>query len=123
MSLRLEAVPASVRLARQWVAHRAKESGGSPSAVHTLELVTSELVTNAVKYGPPDGTIEVEAARRGNVFDLTVSDQSHDPPLRLDVPPGNAGGHGVRLVQALAAEWDVELHAGDGKSVSFRLPV
>lgn len=89
--------------------------------MQVLVLITSELVTNAVKYGPAEGTIVVRAGRDDGAFHVSVSDDSHVAPSRLDRGPAEVGGHGVRLVQQLASHFDVHLHDGDGKTVSTSL--
>jgi anti-sigma regulatory factor (Ser/Thr protein kinase) len=74
-------------------------------------LLVSELVTNAVKYGPVDCEIRLiidQDARRAR---FTV----HDPgigPLPEMCPatalPRAGGGHGLRLVDAVSDRWGVE---------------
>ena len=119
MELHLESISRSIRSARAWVRHRA---GAAPAeTVRTAELLTSELVTNAVKYGPPDGSITVRATNESGVLDVSVSDESHRRPELRTPDPSEVGGRGLLMVDALASDWGVRLHPGDGKSVWFRL--
>ena len=121
MRLRLAARPSSIREARRRVVEHARDHGASAGTTRVAELLTSEVVTNAVKYGPQDGTITVEASCRGDRYDVVVSDESHERPVVRHPPATQSGGRGMGLVQALAAEWGVDLHDGDGKSVWIAL--
>ena len=121
MELRLEAVSQSIRRARSWVRNRIQAAGASAETVRTAELLTSELVTNAVKYGPADGRITVTTQEGHGVLGVTVSDDSHCPPVIRDPHPTDVGGRGIRMVDTLANDWGVHMHQGDGKSVWFRL--
>ena len=119
MELRLEAVSPSIRSARAWVKDHA---GAAPAdTVRTAELLTSELVTNAVKYGPPDGSITVRTHAASGVLAVSVSDESHRRPVVRNPAPSEVGGRGLQMVESLASDWGVRLHQGDGKSVWFRL--
>lgn len=85
-----------------------------------LELVVSELVTNAVRAGSPTIGVTVELVR-GRVV-VRVSDRAggwpHERQSRLD----DVGGRGLPLVSALSAAWGVQL-ADDGKVVWAELDV
>ena len=63
-----------------------------------LGLITSELVTNAAKYGA--GRIEVEVRRHADGLEIVVSDEGSGFPEGFD--PGAGAGLGMRLVKALA---------------------
>ncbi len=85
-------------------------------------LLTSELVTNAVRYG---GTRAVlEAQMPGGALRVTVTDENPDLPEVGDAPALTAeGGRGVLLVSTLAARWGVERLPTGGKAVWFELDV
>ena len=122
MELRLLAEAGAISAARHWIVDQAQAGGASDQAVQNLALVTSELVTNAVKYGPPGGSVIVEVDHDGRAIALTVSDESHDSPVLQPAAADRVGGHGVRIVQELTDDWTVDLHTGDGKSVSVTVP-
>jgi anti-sigma regulatory factor (Ser/Thr protein kinase) len=81
----------------------------SPERVDDATLLVSELVTNAVKYGPEDEAIRLfighgEGRTRFTVHDLGLGPL---PEMRHADDPA-PGGHGLRLVDALADRWGVE---------------
>jgi anti-sigma regulatory factor (Ser/Thr protein kinase) len=85
----------------------------------TAELLTSELVSNAVLHA--QGSFELSVCgEEGEAIRIEVVDES---PLRpvLAPPDGDViAGRGLWLVDALAEEWGVE-PSGHGKAVWFRL--
>lgn len=121
--LRFRADPRHVRRCRHWAVTRATEHGASPEAARLVELLTSEVVTNAVKYGPADGEVTLEVHRDGDEVLVAVSDESDVAPEVLHPEPTRFGGRGMSLVAALARDWGVRHHPADGKSVWFRLPL
>ena len=81
----------------------------SPERADDATLLVSELVTNAVKYGPEEETIRLfighgEGRTRFTVHDLGLGPL---PEMRAENDPA-PGGHGLRLVDALADRWGVE---------------
>jgi serine/threonine-protein kinase RsbW len=118
--LRLEPDRASVAPARHWVLRRAAEAGvaGEPGAV--VELLTSELVANAVVHGPRHGTILVATSAQDGRFEVAVSDDSPRVPVVRDSGPLDEGGRGMMLVELMAAEWGVRVDGGH-KSVWFQV--
>ena len=93
------------RLARDHV--RALGLGRTEDAT----LLVSELVTNAVKYGPVDGEIRLIVERDATRTRVTVHDLGSGPlpEMRPGTSPArDGGGHGLRLVDSLADRWGVE---------------
>ena len=81
----------------------------SPERVHDATLLVSELVTNAVKYGPEDQTIDLIVDRTSRRTRFTVHDSGLGPlPEMRDADDPAPGGHGLRLVDAIADRWGVE---------------
>ena len=78
-----------------------------PSRADDATLLVSELVTNAVKFGP-DEPIRVIVDEEGERTRFTVHDAGLGPlPAIRDEDPAH-GGHGLRLVDAVADRWGVE---------------
>jgi anti-sigma regulatory factor (Ser/Thr protein kinase) len=121
MELRLAAQRSAVRVARRWVVRCADAAAVPAAVVPVLELLTSELVANAVVHGPSDGVVTVRAEPRGGEFLVRVGDEAQGLPAVLDNGPDVPGGQGVRLVDTLATEWGVEMHRDGNKTVWFRL--
>jgi anti-sigma regulatory factor (Ser/Thr protein kinase) len=81
----------------------------APDRIADAELLVSELVTNAVKYGPEEGAIRliVESDDRRTRFTVHDAGLGPLPEMRAEDDPA-PGGHGLRLVDALADRWGVE---------------
>jgi anti-sigma regulatory factor (Ser/Thr protein kinase) len=79
----------------------------------TAELVTTELVTNAICHAMTDAHVQLTWA--SPLLRIAVGDGSRVPPVMVERPDEN-GGHGLHLVSALAQSFGVEQHA-DGKVV------
>lgn len=91
----------------------------------TAELLTSELVTNAVKASgsllAKAGPAFVPVVRLGLTSDQTslvigVWDASDSVPVRMDTGPDEEGGRGLLLIEALGSDWGAYGTAG-GKVV------
>jgi anti-sigma regulatory factor (Ser/Thr protein kinase) len=108
----------AVREARSIVRHYGGEL--STEIVEDAELLASEVVTNAVRHGGP--VIEFAVAVDAASLTVRVSDgSSRLPNLRDDSALDEPSGRGLKMVDQVATEWGVELVAGDGKTVWFRL--
>jgi transcriptional regulator with XRE-family HTH domain/anti-sigma regulatory factor (Ser/Thr protein kinase) len=71
----------------------------------TARLLTSELVTNSVRFGPATpATIEVTIVVARDRIRVEVSDTAPLPPSLRE--PGRDGGYGLTFVDALATRWD-----------------
>jgi len=82
-----------------------------PERTEDATLLISELVTNAVKYGPEDGEIRLIIATDEITTRFTVHDPGAGPLPEMqvaDTPAHVGGGHGLRLVDSLADRWGVE---------------
>lgn len=123
MQIELEAGVGSIRRSRRWVVQRAQEHGLSDDSTRVLELLTSELVTNAVKYGPPGGVIILSTERSAEGLRVAVADDETRAPTIRAAGPSDVGGRGIQLVDMLAAEWGVERVADEGKIVWFSVAV
>jgi anti-sigma regulatory factor (Ser/Thr protein kinase) len=84
------------------------------------ELLTSELVTNALLHARSDVTVSVAVA--DGTAEIGVTDRSAEPPRPRRAADGAEGGRGLRLVDRVAADWGVA-YLGSGKQVWCRLDV
>ena len=85
-----------------------------------VELVVSELVTNAVRAGSP--TVNVSSSLERTRIVVRVSDQAVGWPEERDAAVDDPGGRGLPLVSALSASWGVRL-VETGKIVWAELAV
>lgn len=123
-----------MQTAQQWVLPkqptspaRARRRLASASArlprdlVDTALLLTSELVTNAVKYGGDHIVLTVRD--EPELFRVEVYDDGPRTPHLVAGVKQAEGGRGLRLVEELAHEWGTARgRAGHpGKSVWFTL--
>ncbi|MFG2790246.1 ATP-binding protein [Streptomyces sp. NPDC048419] len=74
----------------------------STDGVGAVQLVVSELVTNAVKYSPGPCLLDLEPV--GDALDITVWDSSLTLPTVAPPEPGRVGKHGLEIVAALSEE-------------------
>jgi anti-sigma regulatory factor (Ser/Thr protein kinase) len=85
--------------------------------VKVVELLTSELVTNAVRHAATEIVLRVEAEASTVRVEVTDRD-AHLPSMRDDV---GIGGYGLRIVDRLATRWGVDQVPDTGKTVWFEL--
>jgi anti-sigma regulatory factor (Ser/Thr protein kinase) len=103
--MRVPALLSSVRLSRQWSVGRARAFGASDATAHVVELLTSEVVTNAVKYGHVSDEIDVDLEHTEHTLTVSVSDDNPVPPEVLETAPTRVGGQGMHVVAQLAQSW------------------
>ncbi|MEV0268011.1 MAG: ATP-binding protein [Hamadaea sp.] len=80
------------------------------------ELLVSELVSNAVRHG--GGCIELSVQSHEQGVTIKAADGSSVVPRRRD--PGDDGGFGLQIIEAISEGWGVEEFQG-GKRVWVRL--
>jgi anti-sigma regulatory factor (Ser/Thr protein kinase) len=103
--------------ARGFVRERLR--GYSDEIVQMAELLTTELVTNALVHGAYDPIVSIEAD--GDRVRVEVYDS--DPNVDLTPQwgdPRRTSGRGLAIVEALATSWGVE-EKWNGKIVWFDL--
>ncbi|WP_329123512.1 ATP-binding SpoIIE family protein phosphatase [Streptomyces sp. NBC_01353] len=108
----VEAEPAAVSKARSNVT-RQLSSWGLEELAFTAELVVSELVTNAIRYGRPPIRLRLIHDR---ALMCEVSDTSSTTPHLRRAAVSDEGGRGLFLVAQLAERWGTR-HARQGKTV------
>lgn len=115
---RFPARPASVGRARRALSDWLPKD--VPDALHAdLTLLTSELVTNAVRYGGGvEDRVELVVWAADGHYWLAVSDPGDGRPVMRQPPDvQRESGRGLLLVDALAAAWGVRARPYRGKSV------
>ena len=110
----LRAVPEARRALRELLTH-----WGKPGRSETAELLTSELVTNALIHTDHDAVLTATVSPHG--LHVEVRDfVGRRPRLRVPDADEDTHGRGLILVQSLADAWGVRAH-GVGKVVWFEL--
>jgi anti-sigma regulatory factor (Ser/Thr protein kinase) len=91
----------------------------APADVDVAILLTSELVTNAIKHTAGDGvTLGIQCA--SDQLRVEVHDTSSSLPVLRDAPADADTGRGLVLVASLASEWGF-YPTPIGKTVYFTL--
>jgi histidine kinase-like protein len=116
--IRLTAGPAAPAQARAHVkaAIRAWEI---PVDLDTTVLLTSELVTNAIRQ-PAGGTVTLAITCCCCEFRVDVHDASRSLPVLVDAPADAEAGRGLMLVTMLSTDWGA-YRTPAGKAVYFTL--
>lgn len=127
----LAASRTSVSCARRFSATTLRE-WGMPELRDDVELVVSELVTNALSHGlaarydaAPDhsnhadstDSIRLTLARRGANVICMVEDASGEAPIEKDPDRDAEAGRGLQLVASFSRRWGWSRRAGGGKVV------
>ena len=118
--LSLSAGPETVPAARHFAMSYLAQWPLRPDVRDDAELMVSELVTNALRHGPPP--IYLDVSLRGNRIRISVADSSRVAPQAMAATTWSEGGRGLALLQAVAADWGSEM-ASSGKRVWCELPV
>ncbi|MET7321810.1 SpoIIE family protein phosphatase [Streptomyces sp. NPDC005549] len=92
---------------------RQLEAWGLDDTGFTTELILSELITNAVRYGAPPITVRL---LRHQVLICEVYDASSTAPRVIQAADFDEGGRGLFLVAQLADRWGVR-YSGHGKVI------
>ena len=123
-SATIPGLPEEVVGARAFVARTLSAADKTPSLdSDAATLLTSELVTNAIQHtasGAPGGTVTIVVVNvPDGILVEVIDDGSADTPVvKRDVL--TASGHGLLLVQQLAAQWGY-LRDPAGTTVWFHL--
>ncbi|MFF7333898.1 ATP-binding protein [Streptomyces sp. NPDC090306] len=86
------------------------------------QLIVSELVTNAIRHAPGPCGLRLELSPDGARLRIAVRDGSRQVPLVRPVDGSRVGGHGLRLVTALAGDVRV-IRFETGKEVVADVPL
>ncbi|MFB7084600.1 ATP-binding protein [Streptomyces sp. NPDC056296] len=111
VSAEYEGMPGDIargrELARRFLA-RVRAAQGSPvsdRATDLVQLVVSELLTNACKYAPGPSLVDLELAE--DRVEVTVWDSDPVLPVAEAADPGRIGRHGLEIVMAVCQSFEV----------------
>ncbi|MEU6323546.1 SpoIIE family protein phosphatase [Streptomyces sp. NPDC047009] len=108
----IPADPSAVSKAREW-ATRQLTRWGLDELHFATELIVSELVTNAIRYGRPPSQLRLI---RHNVLVCEVTDSSSSQPRLQRARTTDEGGRGLFIIAQLAARWGCR-HGQNGKTI------
>jgi anti-sigma regulatory factor (Ser/Thr protein kinase) len=92
-----------------------------PIDPHVAVLLTSELVTNAIRHEADDNeTVLLIITWAGDQMRVEVHDTSRSEPVPVDAPPDAEAGRGLMLVASLSTDWGF-YRTPRGKAVYFTL--
>jgi DNA-binding NarL/FixJ family response regulator len=115
-SSRFEAGPTAPGQARHFVRDLLGDTDAS--VLSTVELLVTELVTNAIVHASSTPTVDVFVAEDNVRIAVRDADPSMPRPRRPD--PTRAGGRGMVLLEELATTWGADPD-DDGKVVWFEI--
>jgi anti-sigma regulatory factor (Ser/Thr protein kinase) len=111
----------SVGMGRHWVVRTSAQHGVVGMANQVVELLSSELLANAVLHGGSGGAIGVQVRVTEVSVRVSVSDSGSLAPVVLRREPSAPSGRGMAIVEAMSSRWGVDDHAEGGKTVWFEL--
>jgi len=117
-SIALTAGPAAAAQARRQV-RAAIDAWLVPVDPDVAVLLTSELVTNAIRHQPGE-TVLLSITCSCGQLRVDVHDTSRFLPVPADAPPDAEAGRGLMLVASLSADWGCH-RTPAGKAVYFTL--
>ena len=96
-----------------------------PPDVEAVQLVVSELVTNALLHAPESRTITLQLLASDASVQVRVSDEGTSAPERRSLSDPGSGiesGRGVWIVEAFTDDWGSEQDGQGGKTVWCDVP-
>ena len=104
----------------RWLVTDLLRGSADPDAVDTAALLTTELVSNAIRHTGDELSLTVRLG--AGRLRVCVSDTSHRRPQLVQASARDTSGRGLHLVEALADRWGVDPDGrGLGKTVWFEL--
>lgn len=110
---RAESVPAARRFVRDVLGERSRE------LLDAVELMASELATNCVHHAQTCFDLIIEDGQ--SRIRVEVRDTGQGRPEPRSPAPTDRTGRGLRIVEAMADAWGVDL-SSSGKTVWFTVP-
>ncbi|WP_406432443.1 SpoIIE family protein phosphatase [Streptomyces sp. NBC_00631] len=114
----IPADPAAVSDARAWATGQLT-AWGLEDLLFPTELIVSELVTNAIRYGRPPAELRLI---RHDVLVCEVTDSSSTQPRMRRARTTDEGGRGLFLVAQLAERWGCR-HGHNRKTIWSEQPI
>jgi anti-sigma regulatory factor (Ser/Thr protein kinase) len=113
LDLRLPAVPASIRKARE-AAASAVSGLRDGRLADDVRLCVSEAVTNVVRhaYGRQRGDVEVVVERNDGEVSVLVRDDGKG--MTKSEREGRAGGYGLKIIEKVAAHHEIRTSPRSG---------
>jgi anti-sigma regulatory factor (Ser/Thr protein kinase) len=102
---------AAPALAREFVASKL-QTWGIDRAYPDVELLTSELVTNAIRHAEGNVEISIDHSNTSCVR-IEVRDLSERLPVLRPLETARAGGWGLHIVGRIATRWGLEQRTGE----------
>jgi serine/threonine-protein kinase RsbW len=99
---------------RRFVAKTLREWNVDEDTIEPVMLVANELVANAIVHAHSSPVLSLEDA--GLDLLLRVADDGPNLPVARRATPGDEGGRGLMLVEALSDRWGVD-PSESGKSI------
>jgi two-component sensor histidine kinase len=125
--MELPAVPESVRMARRQGREVLHSWHLSADGIETLELLLSEIVTNAIRYGGTQRPFSANSNGRDRVrvvmryvpdeLVIEVSDSNQIPPVLGLADKTTPGWRGLNIVNDLSRKWGYYNVPPSGKTV------
>ena len=110
-SCRLGPTLAAPAAAREFVASRLR-GWGVDERYPDVELLTSELVTNAVRHAHGEVEVTIDLIDP-DCIRLEVRDRSERLPVLRPLESAHDGGWGLHIVGRIARRWGLEQHTGE----------
>jgi serine/threonine-protein kinase RsbW len=110
-------LPEAVGEARRRVRHTLNEWSVPEDAVSTAVLITSELVTNAIRCCDTQHLVRLNVTDDGEEVLLEVSDPSRERPRPVTAQPDDENGRGLLIVRGSASAFGVRDRDPIGKTV------
>ena len=103
----LDAQPGAVSEARSWAA-AVTRGLLDPDQAHSLRLIVSELVTNALRHGDDGERIDLAVTPKPEFLCVQVTDDGPGlAPRPRALETDDEGGFGLYFVEQLARRWGV----------------
>jgi hypothetical protein len=98
-----------------------EDNAVADDVVETVELLTSEVITNALVHACSAPELAVRV--RHEVVRVEVGDVSPVVPIRRSIETDALSGRGIAIVESLASQWGVTDLSAEGKTVWFEVAI